>query len=223
MRMFEHPLWPHLRAGLILFHVLSMLVLSLPHAGAFEDRRWRNDNARDDLARMAARLSAWGWTTDAPQLEHDLRSAADGYLRVQQWLVIPFGLYAALTGSRQDWSMFASPQRHPAELHVDLEQAGQWQALYRPHSDVHAWHREQLEHNRFRKFLGRFARGFQVAHYDQTARWIARRAAAEHPTASRVRVQLYRYATLAPAQVRAGVTPDGRYEHERVWKTKALR
>ncbi len=223
MRMFDHPLWPHVRAVLILFHVLSMLVLSLPDAGAFDDRRWQNDNARDDLRKMAERLNAWGWSTDATTLERDLRAAGKRYLHVQQSIAAPFEGYAALTGSRQGWSMFASPQRHPAELHVDIAQTGEWRPLYRPQSEVHAWHRTQLEHNRFRKFLGRFARGFQVTHYDDAARWIATRAAVEHPDASRVRVQLYRYATLPPEQVRAGLKPSGRYEHTRVWDAGTLR
>lgn len=223
MRLFDHPLWPQVRAALILFHVASMLVLSLPDASAFQDRRWQNENARDDLRKMAERLNAWGFHTDASALEQDLRSVANRYVRVQQVIATPFQSYAALTGSRQGWSMFASPQRHPAELHVDMLQHGEWQALYRPHSNAHDWKRAQFEHNRFRKFLGRFARGFQIAHYDQAAHWVATRVALEHPAATTIRVQLYRYATLSPEDVRAGKTPIGRYEHTRVWNAEALK
>lgn len=223
MRLFDHPQWPQLRATLILFHVVSMLVLSLPNASAFQDGRWQNENARDDLRKMAQRLNGSGWNTDAETLERELRSVANRYVRVQQAVATPFEVYAALSGSRQGWSMFASPQRHPAELHVDMLQGDRWQALYRPHSDAHDWNREQLEHNRFRKFLGRFARGFRIEHYNQAAHWVATRAAREHPAASTIRVQLYRYATLAPEEVRAGNTPIGRYEHTRVWNAEALR
>jgi hypothetical protein len=225
MRPFRHPAWPHVRAGLIALHVLSLVVLSLPDEGAVhQPQRWKADNARADLRQWAQRLTAWGWPTDEHQLERSLRSTADAYLQVQRPLAAPFDAYAELTGSRQGWSMFASPQRHPAELHVDVERQGEWQPLYRPQSPEHAWNRAQFEHNRFRKFLGRFARGFYRKHYDEAARWVATRAAHEHPQATRVRVQLYRYATLPPNRVRAGEQPsEGRYEHERVFDAEALR
>lgn len=214
-----------MRAGLIALHVVSLVVLSLPDQGAVHDpRRWQTENARADLRQMAARLTAWGWPIDEHGLERVLWSAGDVYLQVQRPLAASFEGYAELTGSRQGWTMFASPQRHPAELHVDVEHGGRWQPLYRPHSGEHAWNRRQLEHNRFRKFLGRFARGFHKRHYDEAARWLATKAAREHPEASRVRVRLLRYATLPPDRVRAGQEPEGgRYEHERVYEAEALR
>jgi hypothetical protein len=229
MRWLDHPAWlrawPHVRAALVGLHVLSLVVLSLPNEGAVHDRRrWQTANARADLRQMAERLTAWGWPTDEHQLARTLWSTGDAYLQVQRPLAAPFVGYAKLTGSRQSWQMFASPQRHPAELHVDLEQDGRWQPLYRPHTDAYAWNRRHFEHNRFRKFLGRFARGFVRSHYEQTARWIATRAAREHPEASRVRVRLWRYSTLPPERVRAGEQPtDARYEHERIFDAEALR
>jgi hypothetical protein len=209
----------------VALHVLSLVVLSLPDEGAVHDSpRWKTQNARADLRQMAARLTAWGWAIDEHGLARALWSAGDAYVTVQRPLAAPFEVYADITGSRQGWSMFASPQRHPAELHVDVEEGGRWRPLYRPHSDEHAWNREQLEHNRFRKFLGRFARGFHQRHYDEAARWVARKVVREHPQASRVRVRLWRYATLPPERVRAGEAPsDGRYEHERVFEVEALR
>lgn len=216
MRLLEHPRWPQLRAALILFHALSIVVLSLPSASAFNAGRWQTDNARDDLRRMATRLTDWGWPHDEHSLERRLRSMQGGYLRVQTQLVRPFALYAGLTGSRQDWSMFASPQRHPAELHVDIEEAGQWRALYRPHRDDSAWKRAVFEHNRMRKFLGRFARDLRRDDYEHSVQWVAAQALRDHADAARVRVRLYRYASLAPEQVIAGAHPIGRYEHERV-------
>lgn len=222
MALLRHPAWPHVRAGLVALHVLSLVVLSLPGEGAVHDpARWKSANARTDLRQWAARLTAWGWPIDERGLERVLWSAGDAYLRVQAPLAAPFQAYAELTGSRQGWSMFASPQRHPAELHVDVEQDGRWVPIYRPQSDAHAWNRDQFEHNRFRKFLGRFARGFHRRHYDEAARWVATKAAREHPAATRVRVSLWRYSTLPPERVRAGEAPDdGRTEHPRVFEAR---
>ncbi|MCA9707358.1 MAG: hypothetical protein KDK70_16005 [Myxococcales bacterium] len=224
MRPFQHPAWPHVRAVLVGLHVASLVVLSLPTEGAVHARhRWQTANARSDLRQWAERLSRWGWTTDEHQLERTLWDAGTAYLRIQEPLAAPFEWYARVSGSRQAWHMFASPQRHPAELHVDVEQDGRWRPIYRPHSDEHAWNRSQFEHNRFRKFLGRFARGFIPRDYDQTARWVATQAAREHPQAARIRVQLYRYDTLPPARVRAGEVSEGRYEHTKLFDAEALR
>lgn len=224
MRLFQHPAWPHVRAVLVALHVLSLVVLSLPDANAVHTRhRWKTANARADLRQWAERLSRWGYDTDEHRLERTLWDTGSAYLRVHQPVVAPFSWYAKVTGSRQAWRMFASPQRHPAELHVDLWREGRWRPLYVPHSEEHAWNRSQFEHNRFRKFLGRFARGFVFDHYRKSARWIATRAAREHPEATRVRIQLYRYDTLVPARVLDGEQPRGRYEHPLIFEAEALR
>ncbi|MCH9686875.1 MAG: hypothetical protein K0V04_35905 [Deltaproteobacteria bacterium] len=224
MRLFRHPAWPHIRAVLIGLHVLSLAVLSLPNASAVHDRRrWRTANAQADLEQWTKRLQGWGFDTDKRRLAQSLWSIGGAYLTVQRPIVTPFAWYARVSGSRQGWHMFASPQRHPAELHVEIERDGAWVLIYRPHSDEHAWNREQFEHNRFRKFLGRFARGFIQSDYEHTARWVAARAAADHPAATQVRVRLYRYQTLPPAAVVSGGKPKGRYERERVFEAEALR
>lgn len=224
MRLLRHPAWPHVRAALVGLHVLSLVVLALPDASAVHSRRrWQTANARADLRQWTERLRDWGVDTDERRLERTLWDMGSAYLRVQQPLAAPFYWYAWVTGSRQAWRMFASPQRHPAELHVDIERDGSWQTIYAPHSDELSWNRRQFEHNRFRKFLGRFARGFIPEHYAQAARWVATRAAREHPEATRVRIRLYRYDTLPPARVLAGEQPTGRYEHPQIFDAEALR
>lgn len=224
MRITSHPAWPRIRAVLVALHVASLVVLSLPTEGAIHSRaRWRTANAKADLRQMAERLQGWGIDTDERRLAQTLWDMGTVYLAVQRPLAWPFQRYAEISGCRQGWQMFASPQRHPAELHVEVQVAGAWQLVYRPHSDEHDWNREQFEHNRFRKFLGRFARGFYRRHYDETARWVATKAAREHPEAAAVRIQLYRTSSLPPERVRAGEEPTGRYEHERVFDAEALR
>lgn len=224
MRPFQHPAWPHVRAVLIALHVMSLVVLSLPTPSSVHNKaRWQTANAKADLEQMAQRLRGWGFDTDRERLTQALWDLGGAYLEVQRPLVAPFQWYAEKSGSRQGWRMFASPQRHPAELHVDIELDGVWVRIYEPHSDEFDWNRAQFEHNRFRKFLGRFARGFIRTHYDHAAKWIATKAAREHPEATRVRIQLYRYATPHPEQVKAGVKPNGRYQHARRFDAGALR
>ncbi|MEM7156900.1 MAG: hypothetical protein AAF799_28880 [Myxococcota bacterium] len=209
---------------LIALHVASLVVLSLPTPSTVHNKaRWKTANAQADLEQMAKRLRGWGIDTDRERLTQSLWDLGGAYLKVQRPLVAPFHWYSKHSGSRQGWRMFASPQRHPAELHVDIELDGVWVPIYQPHSDEYDWNRAQFEHNRFRKFLGRFARGFVRTHYDHATRWIATKAAREHPEATRVRIQLYRYATPGPEQVKAGIQPKGRYQHPRRFDAEALR
>jgi hypothetical protein len=222
MHPFRHPRWPQIRALLIALHVASLVVLSLPTRDAIgTSRQWHTPNARADLQQAVERLRRFGIDTDEQRLGASLRSAANAYLNVYEPLSWPFRRYAEWSGCRQGWRMFARPQRHPAELHVDVEVDGHWQPLYRPHSDEYAWNREQFEHNRFRKFLGRFARGFVQKDYDEAANFIGHEALDDHPEANRARVQLYRYASLPPARVRAGEAPLGHYRNVRIVRAEA--
>ncbi|MCA9635082.1 MAG: hypothetical protein KC420_03500 [Myxococcales bacterium] len=216
--------WPHLRVILVGYHVAAIVVLSIPPAGALNNpAMWRSANTRSDIAGYAAALGQVGVEITPEELGARVRDAAATFGRIRELLAAPFAGYAALVGARQGWAMFASPQRVPAEVHVDLEIGGEWRPLYRPHDDAAAWRRATFEHNRFRKFNGRFARTFIPPHYDGLARWLAREAAAEFPEATAIRVRLYRYRTLPPAEARAGRRPEGRYEHERRFVAEELR
>jgi hypothetical protein len=211
--------WPQVRAALIAFHALAVVVLATPGEGLLNQRQWASANARDDLQRWADRLG-----TDPQSLQRTAWNTAASYVAIRKVVAAPFIPYAEVSGMRQGWSMFASPQRHPAELHVDiLDASGQWQPIWRPHDDAHDWNRRQFDHNRFRKFLGRFARDFRPQHYQQAAQWVATKAAREHPDATAVRVQLYRFASLPPERVRAGEVPEGRYANTLEFDAEALR
>jgi hypothetical protein len=216
--------WAQVRAVLIAAHVIAVVVLTLPGESAMLNaRRWKTANAQDDLRRWAERLQGWGVDTDPQRLQQSLWDTATSVAAVREAIATPFQPYAAATRMKQGWAMFASPQRHPAEVHVDVFEDGAWRLVYRPHDDAHDWNHAQFEHNRFRKFFGRFAREFVRRHYDQTAHWIATAAAVDHPRATKIRVRLYRYASLPPERVRAGDTPEGRYEHPREFEAEALR
>jgi hypothetical protein len=199
-----------LRALFVAFHVVAMAIVSLPNAGIASKARWQSDVTQNDLATWAARLRAMGWRTSNEAFQRRLWDGAVRYARVRTVVGAPFDAYAGATGAGQGWTMFASPQRFPAELHVDVLRGGIWTPIYRPRSDAYAWRRETFDDDRMRKFAGRFARGFDKNVYRETATWIAKNAAIDFPDASRVRVSLYRYETLAPAAVRRGERPVGR-------------
>lgn len=216
--------WPHLRALFIAFHVLAVVALSFPPPHRLLDRRgWESANARHDLARWAARLRDLGFDMSDERFARRLRALAESYAGVHAAVMTPFVPYARWTGAIQGWAMFSSPQKHPAELHVDILVNGAWQPVYRPHSDAHDFWGPRFRHNRMRKQLGRFARTLHMDSYDGLARHVATEAARAFPDAREIRVRLYRYAAPAPEAVRAGQTPAGRHDHERRFHAGPLR
>lgn len=215
--------WAQVRTILIGLHVLAVLVLSLPSpARVVDPSAWSSENAQRDLENWASRLSWVGYDTKQ-QFEADLWSLAKGYSGASRAVRKPFSIYAQLSGTRQGWSMFSSPQKHPAEFHVDIRSGSEWIPVYRPFSKEYDFWARELHQNRFRKLMGRFARTFYRERYDSLARFLATRVAQAYPDASFIRVRLYRYATLPPSGVREGFEPTGRYEHDRLYLGTALR
>ena len=215
--------WPHLRAAFVVYHVLAVIILSLPPSTALLDRRaWATANFAADVEGYAAALRGLGVDTDAARLRGRLLAAARGWAALHQALAAPFVAYGGRF-ARQGWQMFATPQRHPAELHVDLLEGGAWRPLYRPRSAEHAWRRGLFDHNRVRKLFGRFARAFDRRIYDEIAHYLAEAALADHPAAEAARVGLYRYRTLPPERVRVGERPVGEFTEVRVRRREEAR
>jgi hypothetical protein len=221
--------WPHARAAFFIYHVMAVVILSLPSAGALQNRStWVTRNATADFEAWAGTLRRLGVETDGPRLRERLWGLAGEWAAIQRAIARPFAGYAATVGAEQGWMMFATPQRHPAELHVDLlvvnaDGEEEWRPLFRPRSDEFVWMRWLFDHNRARKLMGRFARGMNRPVYDSVARFCGRRALAEFPGARAARVRLYRYATLPPAAVRAGAATRGEYEEERIFRAEEAR
>lgn len=213
---------PNLRAALLAFHVVAVLALSLPRGQSPHSKRWESPLMQRDLADWARQLQALGVTMTTEQLKDWAKRFNAAYMELRERLLWPFELYAEVTGARQGWAMFASPQRHPFELHVDALARGEWRPLYRPHDPNAAFMSDFFSHNRIRKFRGRFARVMKGRAYEQFAAFIARRAFEHDASVERVRVRLYAYASLPPERVRVGERPQGTYHHERTFSREEL-
>jgi hypothetical protein len=216
--------WPAIRGVLVALHVLAVVVLSLPSSGQLTDaRRWESANTKVEMQRWAAMLEGWGIETTPESLAHRLRGWADGYARARRLVAAPFDRYAELSGARQGWSMFASPQKVPAELHVDVRVGSSWTPLVRPWDRTLDWRLDAREHHRVRKALGRLARAFRAERYEGLARWLATEAARDFPDVEEIRVALWHQPSPSIAQARAGTMPEGRYEHVLTFDAEALR
>lgn len=212
-------LWPHIRAALVLLHVVALIVMAFPAPGGLVSRSaWNTPNARDDF-------NAWGEAlgVDGGELKARLWKISRVYVYARAAVHRPLRPYQQLAGTYQGWSMFTSPQRHPTTLGVEVEQETGWQAIYASRSDELTWRRPQFDHNRVRKLTGRFARDGNHESFDHFARWIAKQVAADFPTASRARVSLYRQHSLTHERVAAGEQPVRKRIRARDFELEPLR
>lgn len=216
--------WPHLRAALIFGHLAAVLVMCLPAPYKMASRQqWRTAQAKTELASWAARLRSAGIDTSAEELEAHLFGLTRSYLRLRSRVNRPFERYHRVAEMRQGWSMFSHPQTHPGWLHVEVREpnSADYRPVYVQRSRRHTWRRDQFEHNRLRKLIGRISRR-PPGHpsYRQLADWIARKAAMDFPRASHVRVRMFRARTYKPGR---GTPPPGKFTDQRIYSLERLR
>lgn len=210
-----HTWWRHVRAALVLIHLLAVVVLAVPSLRAAMDRRsWRNPTVQGELEAFAERLDSVGIHLTPKTLEQKVWRYAVAYNRVYEALEAPFFPYRHWVGVRQPWVMFVAPHRHPARVEIEVEEDHRWRLVYRARSDEHTWHRTLFDHDRLRSALFRYGWDRYRRAYRELCRYIAEEAARDFPKATRVRVRMYRYRTPSPEEVRAGEIPAGRYERE---------
>ncbi len=214
--------WPHVRTALIFAHVAAIFVMCLPAPYKMAGKSaWRTPQAKSEVANWAKRLRGIGIDLTPEQLEAKMLGITRSYLKFRRSLNRPFDRYHRLSEMRQGWSMFIHPQTHPGWLHVDIRSgSAAFEPVYVQHSDEHTWRRRQFDDNRLRKLLGRIARR-PVGHpaYIQLANWIARKAAADFPQASHVRVRHFRSRTLKPGRGKV----EGRFVSQRVYRLDKYR
>ncbi len=213
--------WPAIRAALIALHILAIVVVSFPGSGKLGDRRrWKLARSQQEIALWAERLSRWGWSWTAPEFEAALWDLAQDYLAVRNTLAAPFAPYVALAGVSQTWGLFRAPTRTPYALCIDIAQDGAWITISESRSADAAYLRALLDNNRMRKQVGRTGR--DPALFADVARWLGRRALADHPAATAVRVRVEQRDSLPPDALREGRTPPRRTVRRAQFRREAL-
>ncbi len=217
----------HLRAILVILHLIAITWLALPSPGEGLSRwAWQDPTVQEELADWTGRLNRWGYPITQAEFEDDLYNVASAYESVRSRPIGLFGRYYGMCGTFQSWRMFAGPHRYPSQLLIDVEEDSAWRPVYVQRDPEHAWLSTQLDHYRMRPFLYRLSWYRYVAEFDdfgQLARWIARQAAHDFPQAGRIRVRFFKFHTPAPAEARAGLPVTGEFVPEMVLNLEAAR
>jgi hypothetical protein len=207
--------WRHVVAAYVLFHIAAILVGSVPApVDATSGAAWKDPTVRDEFEAWAARLERIGVAIEPDQLQETIARVFAGWMRVVNTAMTPFRAYQELTGTIQAWSMFVAPHKYPSRLHVDVREFGDWKPVYVARSREFTWKKAQLDHIRFRSAIFRYAWPQYHRSFRQFAAWLAAEAARDFPTASHIRVRMYKCRSLSPDEVREGRTATGEFTPE---------
>lgn len=205
--------WPHIRALLILCHVVAVVAMAIPSpAGGMNRKAWADPTVQGEFSAWADRFTALGYPTTTAALEERLWQIATAYMARRNSLLEPLSPYYRYCGTDQSWRMFVAPHRNPARLHVEVRIDGAWQVIYVARSREHDWMADDLNNERFRAALFRYAWSHYKGTYHQFGDWLARHAATDFPEADRLVTWWERFRTLPPEQIRAGKRQEGKRE-----------
>jgi hypothetical protein len=208
----------HLRALLVLLHVLAVSVMAFPApVGAMSKKDWASPELQQTFQGYAGALRAVGLPVTDEGLQAWLWEAGNDLLAVRKAALAPFRPYLELTGSEQGWRMFGTVNRRPAWLVVEVgDGQDQWRRVYEMRSDEHTWLREQMDQERVRGLVNGYSWLNRKKSYDQLSVWLARRASVDFPDASHMRIAMERRRLPAPQELRT----QGMPAPTRHWETR---
>jgi hypothetical protein len=204
-------LWPHLRAGLLLAHLVAITLMALPAPlGADRASSYEGPQAEEELARVASALRRVGLRVTPDQIaEASLRSARR-ILAVRRAALLPFEPYYALAGTTQGYRMFSGVALYSDRLWIEAQIDGGWRTLYLARDPEHDWHALALDHELPRSLLYRYPTRRYRKRWAAFAEVLADDVFAEVPKASRVRLSWLHSRVQTHAESREGTVPETR-------------
>ena len=207
------PVWRHLRALFVVFHLVAVIGIALPSVGGGMNRSaWKAATVQDEFAVWANRLQGVGLQISVAELEDALWEFAVGYERGRRDALQPFARYYRYAGTSQSWRMFVAPHRYPGRLVIDVDEGEGFTRVYEARSSEFTWGSTWFDHDRMRSAVFRYAWPHFRRPRSEFTSWVADQAADAFPHAHRVRVGFLRYRTRSPDEVRQGVMPKVKLE-----------
>lgn len=193
----------HLRAAAVVVYVLMVVLYALPAPGlVLNKRKFRHPVARDWFARVAGWSTAAGRPMTPAEVSDVAWSIGTDARHLRRRAVRPFAPIVERFGLQQGWHMFASAPARVGVMEVAVEQDGAWRTVYAPLRADARWSAGLLEHSRVRSYTSEFGLRRHKERLPRFTRALALRAAADHPGATALRVQMVPV-QLPPAELLA--------------------
>jgi hypothetical protein len=158
-----------------------------------------NPIAVEELDGWVRLLGGLGVTTNRAQLTELAVRSSVVTSELRGLVTKPFRPLMRITGTGQGWGLFTYPNTHPHRLVIEVERGGEFQVVYRALDPEHRYLEPQLTFRRVRGVYDDNASKVRPS-YESFARWVARRAFADWPDATRVRVKMIRTHVVTPGQ-----------------------
>lgn len=203
------PWWPHLRAALVSFHLIAIVLSAIPApAGGMNRRNWKDATVQGELKDWGRRLGV-----DPATLEDSLYAFAKGYMHVRDLWLYPVEPYLDITGTDQPWRMFVAPHRHPARYRVEAQTnaESEFELLFEERSPDARWHADLFEQERTRSVLFRYAWPEYSSDSRQFCSWVATKVFEERPDVASVRCRYWKAPSPSPEEARSGVELPGEW------------
>jgi len=199
-----------LRAVLITLHILAISLLAIPAPVGLSHAAMQEAGVQESLATARTVAGALGWEVDqaeATALAHDLGSR---YLDARHRVLTPVRPYAQYLGVKQGWRMFSQINPAPRRLEIDLFEGGIWRPIYVARDPELAWMADLMDHERMRGFTNAFSWGKQRPRFRRFSAWLASRAAADFPEATKLKTRMVTVHLVGPeALADHGSLPTG--------------
>lgn len=217
--------WPTIRAVLIGYHVIAVLVLGFPApAGVMNKSAWKEPSVQNEMRIWTQRANSVGFSWTQEEFEQLLWDFSKSFLKIRKVVLKPFVPYAEYLGTRQDWRMFSAPHRYPSRIEMHVRIDGDWKPIFISRSDEADWNRRLFDHHRIRRLNFLHAWRKYRRRYKTFTRYVARKAAVDFPEADKLRIRFYKFRTPTPEERRAGHEGfEGKYIHRRVHKLEDYR
>lgn len=197
--------WKHLRAALVLAHVLTMVLAAIPApVNGMNRAMWKNPTAKMEFETWAR-----GLRMKPDEFEELIWKLANLWMSIREVYLTPVNPWIRLTGTEQPWRMFVGPDRFPPRYQLAMKvQSGEWLTLYEERSQAYTWRADYFDQERARSYLYRYAWPEFSGWAETACRHFAKEVFAERPEAVEVRCRVHKRRSPSPDEVRAGKPPD---------------
>lgn len=207
--------WKHLRAALVLGHILAMVLTAIPApVGGTNRAAWKNPTAQMEFRTYANFLGV-----PPEEFEDKLYALAMFWMGIRDIYLRPVSPYLRITGTDQPWRMFVGPDRFPPRFQLQYRRDADpdFLTLYEERSPQFEWHEEYFRQERVRSHTYRYAWPEYGYSEHQNCHYLSRRVFEEKPEAVQVRCRFWKQKTPSADQVLAAAPLEpGTWEQQEV-------
>jgi hypothetical protein len=196
--------WRHVRAGLILAHVLAVVLSSLPSpSGGLNRKNWQDPTVQAELRAWADRFGM-----EPAAFEDRIYEVGVRWQGALDAVQAPVSVYEDWTKQGQSWKMFVAPHRFPARMQLQVMETGEWRTVFQERSTEFTWKAGIFGLERMRASIFRWSWPAYQRYWKKACESLAPRLLADFPEATAVRCRFVKARSPSPEEARSGAPAE---------------